>query len=91
MPNKKIHLYFSTPVWYANFRGDSNMSEQEYKRRVAAVKVADAINAIEGVPVSEYARELSLCWSKGEITGEEMRDALLEAHKKLAAEANADI
>ena len=26
------------------------------QKRVAAVKTADAINAIEGVPVSEYAR-----------------------------------
>lgn len=61
------------------------MSEQEYKRRIAAVKTADAINAIEGTPVSEYARELSLRWSRGEITGEEMKAALLESHKKLAA------
>ena len=61
------------------------MSEQERKRRIAAVKTADAINAIEGAPVSEYARELSLRWSRGEITGEEMKAALLESHKKLAA------
>lgn len=61
------------------------MSEQERKRRIAAVKTADAINAIEGTPVSEYARELSLRWSRGEITGEEMKAALLESHKKLAA------
>lgn len=60
------------------------MSEQERKRRIAAVKTADAINAIEGAPVSEYARELSLRWSRGEITGEEMKAALLESHKKLA-------
>lgn len=61
------------------------MSEQERKRRIAAVKTADAINAIEGAQVSEYARELSLRWSRGEITGEEMKAALLESHKKLAA------
>lgn len=61
------------------------MSGQERKRRIAAVKTADAINAIEGAPVSEYARELSLRWSRGEITGEEMKAALLESHKKLAA------
>lgn len=61
------------------------MSEQERKRRIAAVKTAEAINAIEGAPVSDYARELSLRWSRGEITGEEMKAALLESHRRLAA------
>lgn len=66
------------------------MSEQERKRRIAAIKTADAINAIEGVPVSDYARELSLRWSKGEITGDEMKAALLESHRKLAAKVRAN-
>ncbi len=67
------------------------MSEQERKRRIAAVKTADAINAIEGAPVSEYARELSLRWSRGEITGEEMKAALLESHKRLAARVRTNV
>lgn len=67
------------------------MSEQERKRRIAAVKTAEAINAIEGVPVSEYARELSLRWSRGEITGEEMKAALLESHRRLAAKVSANV
>lgn len=66
------------------------MSEQERRRRIAAVKTADAINAIEGAPVSEYARELSLRWSRGEISGEEMKAALLESHRKLAARVSAN-
>lgn len=64
------------------------MSEQERKRRIAAVKTAEAINAIEGVPVSDYARELSRRWSRGEITGEEMKAALLESHRRLAAKVS---
>lgn len=60
------------------------MSEKELQRRVAAVKTADAINAIEGAPVSDYARELSTRWAKGEITGEQMKAALLSSHRKLA-------
>lgn len=60
------------------------MSEQERQKRIAAVKTADAINAIEGVPVSDYARELSSRWARGEITGKQMKEALLEAHRKLA-------
>ena len=65
------------------------MSEQELERRVAAVKTADAINAIEGVPVSDYARKLSYLWATGEITGEQMKAALLASHKKLAARGRA--
>lgn len=47
-------------------------------------KTADAINAIEGVPVSDYARTLSLCWARGEITGEQMKAALLASHRRMA-------
>ena len=32
--------------------------DQIQNRRIAAVKAADAINAIEGVPVSDYAKTL---------------------------------
>lgn len=60
------------------------MSEHELQRRIAAVKTADAINAIEGAPISDYARELSTRWAKGEITGEQMKAALLAPHRKLA-------
>lgn len=55
-------------------------------RRIAAVKAADAINAIEGVPVSSYARMLSICWARGQISGEQMKSALLASHRKLAQE-----
>ena len=40
------------------------------KKRIAAVKTADAINAIEGAPISSYARSLSASWARGELTGE---------------------
>lgn len=62
------------------------MSEKELARRVTAVKTADAINAIEGAPVSDYARELSYLWTKGKLTGEQMKAALLASHKKLAVQ-----
>lgn len=52
------------------------------KKRINAVKVADALNSIEGVPVTDFAKNLSEKWSKGEITGEEMKKALLEKHRK---------
>lgn len=60
------------------------MTAKQLNRRMAAVKTADAINAIEGVPVSDYARTLSNCWARGEITGEQMKAALLASHRRIA-------
>ena len=57
------------------------MSPQKNKR-FAAIKIADTINRIEGVPVSTFAVELSDKWAKGEISGEEMKAALIAKHKK---------
>ena len=53
-------------------------------KRTAAVKVADTLNNIEGVPVTSYAKELSEKWAKGEITGAQMRAALLAKHRKVS-------
>lgn len=65
--------------------------DQMMNRRIAAVKAADAINAIEGVPVSDYAKTLSICWAKGEITDQQMKSALLASHKKMAAMVHARV
>jgi len=56
------------------------------ERRIQAVKLADALNAIEGVPVSEYTKMLSHCWANGDSTGEQMKEALLASHYRLAAQ-----
>jgi len=53
-------------------------------RRIQAVMLADAINAIEGVPVRLYAKVLSQQWAEGKITAEQMRGALSISHKQLA-------
>ena len=63
-----------------------DMTAVQYKRRIAAVKTADAINAIEGMPVSRYAQVLSSSWARGEISGAQMKAALLASHAKLAAQ-----
>lgn len=60
------------------------MSEQEITKRQNAVMVADALNKIEGVPVTDFARELSFKWAKGEITGAEMKAALIAVHRKVS-------
>ena len=60
------------------------VTKERLDRRVAAVKTADAINAIEGMPVSDYAVQLSARWANGELSGEQMKDALLAYHKSIA-------
>lgn len=62
------------------------MSPKEMQKRASAVKLADAINAIEGVPVSAYAKQLSASWAAGKITGEQMKVALLQSHRQLASQ-----
>ena len=62
------------------------MSPQKYSHRLAAVKLADAVNTIEGVPVSQRAKQLSARWARGEISGAEMKDALIAAHKRQPAD-----
>lgn len=61
------------------------MTAKQLNKRITAVKTADAINAIEGAPVSDYARQLSASWARGELTGEQMKTALLASHKLMAA------
>ena len=59
------------------------MSPQVYAKRISAIKLADTLNKIEGAPVSDYARQLSEKWAKGEITGQQMKEALIASHKKI--------
>lgn len=55
-------------------------------RKEQAVKLADALNSIEGVPVTDFAKELSQRWVDGEITDKEMKEALLQHHRKIASQ-----
>lgn len=58
------------------------MSPKEINKIRIAIKVADAINSIEGVPVSDYAAELSNQWANGVITASQMKQMLLNVHRK---------
>ena len=51
-------------------------------RRIKAEKIADAINYIGGVPVSDKAKELSAFWVNGDISSADMKKKLVEAHWK---------
>ncbi len=55
----------------------------QYEKRKIAVKVADAINAIEGHPVSDNAKNLSNQWANGEITAEQMKELLISQYVKV--------
>ena len=37
-----------------------------------------------GVPVSDYAKKRSVLWARGELTGEQMKEALLASHQRMA-------
>ena len=63
---------------------------ENFHKRLAAVKTADAINAIKGVPVSADAKLLSEKWVRGELTGEQMKQELLDLHRKIAEERSED-
>lgn len=60
------------------------MSPQVEAKRRAAVMVADTLNKIEGVPVTEFAKELSSKWAKGEITGAQMKAMLIQKHTRIS-------
>ena len=46
-------------------------------KRTTAIKVADALNSIEGVPVSAFAKELSAKWANDDIESKDKTDSLI--------------
>ena len=58
------------------------MSQQERKKRERAFKIASAVGMIEGVPVSDEAKELYLKWVNGELTEHQLIGELNRIHKK---------
>ena len=80
-----FYFYYGILPWKET-KGASIIIPQLQQRRQNAVRVADAMNKIEGVPVTAFARELSTKWANGEISGEQMKTALLAKHKKACHE-----
>jgi len=58
------------------------LKKKTYPRRLRAVRVANAVNKVEGVPVTEAAQRLSIQWANGEITGDAMKSALIATHRQ---------
>ena len=59
------------------------MSSTEIKKRKRAVKIAAAVSSINGVPVSDFAKELSDKWVQGNISDSQMIEILINAHKRI--------
>ena len=57
------------------------MQSVDLKKRRRAVKIANAVNSIDGVAASESSKLLSDRWSNGEITTEQMKTELLVKYK----------
>ena len=57
------------------------MQSVDLKKRRRAVKIANAVNSIEGVAASESSKLLSDRWSNGEITTEQIKTELLVKYK----------
>lgn len=56
-------------------------NQNQIERRMRAASVADAVNDIEGVPISDFAKDLTKRWIEGELTHEERHAILLERYK----------
>lgn len=59
------------------------MSPVQIQRQKRAIKIADAVNNIEDVPVSNYAKELAEQWADGTISATQMKKFLIQIHRKV--------
>ena len=56
------------------------MLDKDKEKRLRAVKIANAINSIEGVPLSDKVKQISERWANGEITSEQIHKIALVAY-----------
>ena len=59
------------------------MLDTEKGKRQRAVKIAKAINSIEGVPVPNETDEIFRQWIDGEITDEQLTEIMLSMCKRI--------
>lgn len=53
------------------------LNQEEKARRMRAVKIAKAINSIEGVPIPEITDEIFKEWIDGKLTDEQLASSML--------------
>lgn len=61
------------------------MDQQTRNRRIVVIKAADAINAIESAPVSDFFHRLSAFWAK-RAHRDEIESSLMGYYRKVALE-----
>lgn len=59
------------------------MLDNEKEKRLRAVKIAKAINSIEGVPIPDETDEFFRQWINGEITDEQLTAVMLSLCKRI--------
>lgn len=59
------------------------MLDKEKEKRLRAVKIAKAINSIEGVPIPDDTNEFFTQWIDGKITDEQLTTAMLSLCTKV--------
>ena len=59
------------------------MTKTDIEKRKRAIKIAKAINSIEGVPVCEKAEGIFAKWSEGKISDDQMHTQMLAMYTKV--------
>lgn len=62
------------------------MQSVDLKKRRRAVKIANAVNIIDGVPVSKEVKLIQARFAKGELTSEQMKTEVISFCKRLSYE-----
>ncbi|MBK6088431.1 hypothetical protein [Ruminococcus difficilis] len=61
------------------------------EKRLGAVKIAKAINSIEGVPTPDETNEIICQWIDGKISDDQLTDVLLSLCKRIIYEQNEEL
>ena len=57
------------------------MLDKDKEKRLRAVKIATAINSIEGVPLPDKVKQISERWANGEKTSKQMKKEVIAIYK----------
>ena len=64
------------------------MKHEAKEKRRRAVKVAKAINSIEGVPIPDETNEFFRQWIDGEISDDQLTEVMLSLCKRISYQRN---
>ena len=64
------------------------MPDREKEKRRRAVKVAKAINSIDGVPIPDETNEFFRQWIDGEISDDQLTEVMLSLCKRISYQRN---